>query len=673
MRTFPALKISQPTLLLILMVTINLVIAGLIYQDFGLSWDEPLFYQYGEAVGYAYSIPARLSSDFDLEKAYGPSASDHKIYGPAYLLVGQVIRRLLSLFLPETLWSLWRLVNFSFFQAGLIVFYFLMRRWITPWAALAATALMAYQPLLWGMAFLNPKDIPFLVFFIFTIAAGFTLVDEVAVSGENALPEGQTQAIEAVQLRWRKAKILCLISLGVLLAFFVWLYSDANDSTVAKLISYVYSAPSENLLRRVVTLAIPMDRDIPVEVFINKSLDLFFRYQSSLGVLTGLLLSFFLFFLILLSLPQLLTRFDRWFFTHFRLPEWRLPYALGAVRSLGFLIRKAFLPGLLLGALTSIRVIGPLAGIFVLGYFLLKRERRSWWVMIFYGGVAIVTLYATWPYLWEAPIANFLGVFRHMANNPQILPVLFNGQIYPSNQLPWQYLPVLLAISLTEPTLVLAFLGAGISIRAMLRGTVQWRTFLWMLGWFFLPLVYVLWRRPPMYDGFRHFLFILPPLFIFAGFAFQAFMRTIRPRWTYWAVILAALLPGWLGIWKMHPYEYIYYNTLVGGVGGAFRRFETDFWLTCYKELVPQLQQLHDESSEDLNLYVLRQPANAKYYLPEGFDVLRYEPDDPRIKSGDYLLLTTRANADLIHQPNAPVVLRVEKNGAVLCVVKQVP
>jgi hypothetical protein len=72
-----------------LILIANLIIGLFTFQDYGLSWDEPLFYQYADAVPYAYSIPARVSGDFDIEKAYGPSAEDHKIYGPVFLLLAK--------------------------------------------------------------------------------------------------------------------------------------------------------------------------------------------------------------------------------------------------------------------------------------------------------------------------------------------------------------------------------------------------------------------------------------------------------------------------------------------------------------------------------------------------------------------------------------------------------
>jgi len=46
---------------------------------------------------------------------------------------------------------------------GVWIFYLLVRRWVQPWAAFGAALLFLLQPLFWGHAFINPKDIPYLV------------------------------------------------------------------------------------------------------------------------------------------------------------------------------------------------------------------------------------------------------------------------------------------------------------------------------------------------------------------------------------------------------------------------------------------------------------------------------------------------------------------------------
>jgi hypothetical protein len=48
--------------------------------------------------------------------------------------------------------------------------------------------------------------------------------------------------------------------------------------------------------------------------------------------------------------------------------------------------------------------------------------------------------------------------------------------------------------------------------------------------------------------------------------------------------VAALVAPGVLGILTLHPYEYTYFNSLVGGTDGASRRYETDYWCTSYRE-----------------------------------------------------------------------------------------
>ena len=164
---------------ILLLITINTLIGLLLFRDYGYSWDEPLFYDYGDALGYAYSPREWLSGNFDLERSFGSSGDDHKTRGPAYLLLARGPVYLLGMLGLDSA-SAWHLINFLFFQIGVYFLYRLAARWMKPSAALAASALFAWQPLLWGHAFINPKDPPFLVFFLASVCLGFEMVDQLA-------------------------------------------------------------------------------------------------------------------------------------------------------------------------------------------------------------------------------------------------------------------------------------------------------------------------------------------------------------------------------------------------------------------------------------------------------------------------------------------------------------
>ena len=98
------------------------------------------------------------------------------------------------------------------------------------------------------------------------------------------------------------------------------------------------------------------------------------------------------------------------------------------------------------------------------------------------------------------------------------MPVLFADQVYRAYDLPRRYLPFYLLFTLTEFVWPLFFLGIAAGLR---KFRADWRRLAQaglILAWFVIPVGYVLLRRPPMYDGMRHFLFILPPPFVIPVF-----------------------------------------------------------------------------------------------------------------------------------------------------------
>jgi hypothetical protein len=223
--------------------------------------------------------------------------------------------------------------------------------------------------------------------------------------------------------------------------------------------------------------------------------------------------------------------------------------------------------------------------------------------------------------------------------------------------------------TLTEPLWPLAGLGAILTTFRIIRGSIEWKSLIVAAGWFVIPFLYVIIKRPPMYDGFRHFLFIIPPLFVLAGIAFDALLDTVRLKWIPALLIGITLLPGIYSSVRLHPYEYTYYNLFAGGTGKAAYQFETDYWLTCYKEAV---QQLIPYAGDHVTLHVERESYIAAYYAPDVITVKDYQFSKKTVQPGDYILMNSRANPSLqrYRDPNQ-VVLRVGRDGALFCVTQR--
>jgi hypothetical protein len=332
-------------------------------------------------------------------------------------------------------------------------------------------------------------------------------------------------------------------------------------------------------------------------------------------------------------------------------------------------------------------VLGPFAGLLVFLYFIftvfqnqnLRVSLSQWLAFLGYTMLAILIMFLTWPYLWESPIAGFIDVFRFMSDNPTNLSVLFGGQVYRAGELPRRYLPFILATTLTEPVWILFIIGLFTCFWKLFTGysekrTNQLITLTLTLGWFLILVTYVLIRKPAMYDGIRHFIFILPPIFIFIGFAFELLMdektrfASFAPR-LYAGIILLIFLPGIAGILRLHPYEYTYYNSFIGGTENAFRKYETDYWLTCYKHAVDELNGIPDP----INLYVHREAYIADYYANNHITVRELRGAANEVKSGDYVLVNSRTNEDLHILKNVSPTIQIRRGSAIFCSIKRVP
>ncbi len=432
------------------LIAICMAIGLLTFKDFGISWDEPSSYQYGREALSAYRLI--LSGK---EPIYTDSDGVLKYYGAAYLISGAALTSLRGSLglgtgpgLPIFDWDSLHLLNFVTFLMGVAALYLLLCRWVSWPAAFGAALIFASQPLLWGHAFINPKDIPFMAFFLVSLALGLWMLDNI---------------------------------------------------------------------------------------------------QTASGM-----------------------------------------YPVGWTRSVLTHRACVMLAGLALGYATSTRIAAPLAGLIVTVVGLWQSRWKSLPTLALYWIFALLGLYATWPFLWLDPINRFLASLHTMSAFPWKNKILFDGLSYKADNLPWRYLPKLITLQFSEPALLLA--GGGlmalvwISWRRGKYRQVQCKSFLLpviLFLWFGVPLGWVILARPIIYDNFRQFLFIMPAIFILGAVALDELFKHLTDPLIRMLIILAAILPGLISGVSLHPYEYVYYNSLAGNIAG---HYETDYWATSFRE-----------------------------------------------------------------------------------------
>jgi hypothetical protein len=512
-------------------------------KQFGNSIDELILYDYANANLNSYK---NLLFNLSFDPTIGMDNLNY--YGTAYLILADVlVKGINSIFPGLDYFNIWHTINFAQFLAGAIFLFFLCRRFVSEKAAFFAALLYVFQPLLWGHGVMNPKDIPFMTFFLATVTLGLQMVDR--ISEPNFPIHPQTMG-----LRWRQIprRVRFLLSTIVLLLLFCLVDRITSNMLTRPVINFFLeqakTSPSNTLLNYLFLHFARSAEQIPIAAYIEKAVR--FCNMVEFIFLAGIGLS---------SLTLVLIK--------------------GSAK-----IRWTLLAGIVLGLTTSIRVLGPAAAGIVFLYLILDKKKFPVRYILIYLFSSLGASYVFWPYLWPNPLGNFIDCFIYMSNFPWTNMIRFEGVDYLAHDLPWYYLPKLIGIQFTMPLLLLSLAGLWLSIKQNYKSVIRRPAKLLVILWFLIPLAAAIIFNPTMYDNFRQFFFIVPPLFVLAAEAIEWMAVRIKSQKLFSSLAVCLLLPGIIaGAW-LHPYEYIYYNALVGWTGQVGRDYATDYWGTSMCE-----------------------------------------------------------------------------------------
>ncbi len=293
-----------------------------------------------------------------------------------------------------------------------------------------------------------------------------------------------------------------------------------------------------------------------------------------------------------------------------------IPFAAAMTGATLFLVRLARrLPspratdvaafGLLAGAALGVRSLGLLLfvylGLAMLIY--LPWDERGGARMRFAASSALKTfpaavsayliMIAVWPWAALSPLNPIRGLFAFSEFHYAIRTV-FAGRVYQMADVPRIYVPDYLLIRV--PLITLA--GAALAMISLVRQTLeqQRRRDLALVSLtIIVPLASQVLFHGPAFTGMRHFLFLLPPLAVLAGVGFSELVDTLEMngrRLAAGAIALVGACFLWEGatLVRLHPYENLSYNALVGGLPGAFRRYDLDYWFNSMPEAIRMLE-----------------------------------------------------------------------------------
>ncbi len=243
----------------------------------------------------------------------------------------------------------------------------------------------------------------------------------------------------------------------------------------------------------------------------------------------------------------------------------------------------------------DIRETGFKPAVIALGVFILRLLPG---LVLGYAVMALV-----WPWSVVEPLnpIRAIGYFSQFFEKPW--KEIFGGQIISVPDMPRSYLPTYLFMKLPEILIVLGAVGLVGALAAQARSDLPARRraeLLLVAMAIVVPVAIAIATRPAMYNGIRHFLFLLPPICVLGGLAGGTLLYWLADRSRIAAAAAgAAMLVGLAlpvsAMIALHPYQYTYFNAITGGVRAAKKSYMLDYWGLSFKQATDELLGILDE------------------------------------------------------------------------------
>jgi len=179
---------------------------------------------------------------------------------------------------------------------------------------------------------------------------------------------------------------------------------------------------------------------------------------------------------------------------------------------------------------------------------------------------------------------------------------LYAGKLYAVTEMPVGYLPRLFALKLPEIMLALGLAGAVGAFIAATRSDVPLNrraNYLMVVLAALLPIAIAMVTHPALYNGLRHFVFVVPPFAVLGGLAGAWIFAEAREIGkTVLAAVTAVFLIGITlpitDMVRLHPYQYTTFNWASGGTRMAKDSYMLDYWGLAFKQAGEALRARFD-------------------------------------------------------------------------------
>lgn len=252
-----------------------------------------------------------------------------------------------------------------------------------------------------------------------------------------------------------------------------------------------------------------------------------------------------------------------------------------------------------------------------------------------------------WPYALISPFKNPFVAFAKASDNTSFYTnntELFDGmRLFMREQAPWYY--VIRFLSIGNPVYLLLGLFIPVALFKWMKERIHYGFIVLLLFMVIFPVAYAEYANLNYYNGWRHYLFVLPGWIVLSAVSFEFLIgnKNNIVRYASLVVLLVLFAKPTAWIIKNHPNEYVYFNEIAGGMKGAYGKYELDYYSNSCREAGEWIAR--QEPNKKVLVAINNEPLTASYYAQqinpkmEFMWVREYEEYRPE---WDYLILTTR-------------------------------
>ncbi len=282
---------------------------------------------------------------------------------------------------------------------------------------------------------------------------------------------------------------------------------------------------------------------------------------------------------------------------------------------------------------------------------------------------ALMALFWPWGVMSPSHPLEAARAFSHFAFN---MLTVVDGKFVSIGDVPRDYLLEYLVVKL--PEIILLGSACGLLVLVLKYKSLQLKTPK-LLGYAavglaaLFPLAFVLFTDPALYNGVRHFTFVVPPITILAAIGLHYTLDLLKPqpKWQATAIALFIAMTGdtAYSLYQLQPYEYVYYNHLAGNPALAESKWEGDYWSSSIREAISVLEaRLAKEPNRNKPwlVAVCAESIQGSAYLDKRFKVTK------DWVAADFYISSTNMHCDKVLK--GKIIGTIQRMGAVLAVIK---